>query len=86
MFYVLTKEDCSWCDKAKFLLNKKGAPYGAFNYKSHPLFPFLMKSAGLTSVPQVWVDTPEGKVHVGGYQDLEDYFLYQEHELDKTND
>ena len=83
MFYILTKENCEWCDKAKFLLDKKGVPYGAFNYRTHPLFPFLMKSAGLSTVPQIWMQTPDGKVHIGGYQELEDYFTYQEVELEK---
>lgn len=83
MFYILTKENCQWCDKAKFLLEKKGVPYGAFNYRTHPLFPFLLKSAKLSTVPQIWADTPDGKVHIGGYQELEDYFVYQENELEK---
>jgi glutaredoxin len=83
MFYILTKENCSWCDKAKFLLEKKGVPYGAFNYRTHPLFPYLLKSAKLNTVPQIWADTPDGKVHIGGYQELEDYFVYQENELEK---
>ena len=84
MFYVLTKENCTWCDKAKHLLEKKGVPYGAFNYRTHPLFPYLLKSAKLTTLPQVWADTPDGKVHIGGFEELENYFIYQEHEMEKT--
>lgn len=81
MFYIMTKENCQWCDKAKFLLNKKGAPYGAFNYKTHPMFPLLMKKAGISTVPQIWVETPEGKTYIGGYEDLVTYFEYQENEM-----
>jgi len=81
VFYILTKENCTWCDKAKYLLEKKGVPYGAFNYKTHPLFPFLMKSSGFQTLPQIWVETPDGKLHIGGYQELEDYFIYQENEI-----
>ena len=82
MFYVLTKEDCQWCDKAKLLLEKKGVPWGAFNYKSHKLFPFLMKKAGISTVPQIWVETPIGKEYIGGYEDLVDWFEHQRTDID----
>ena len=82
MFYVLTKENCEWCDKAKFLLNKKGAPYGAFNYRTHPMFPLLMKKAGISTLPQIWVETPIGKEYIGGYDDLVDWFEHQRTDID----
>lgn len=77
MFLILTKDDCPWCDRAKALLEEREAPYGAFHYKDHPMLVPLMKKAGLKTVPQIWVDTPDGKHYIGGYEDLVDWLKAQ---------
>lgn len=77
MFTILTKDNCPWCDRAKALLEERKAPYGAFHYKEHPMIALLMRKAGLTTVPQIWVETPEGKTYIGGYEDLVDWLKTQ---------
>lgn len=78
MFYILTRDDCSWCDKAKALLDERGASYKTYNYKEHPMIFMLMKHSGLRTVPQIWWDTPGGKDFIGGFTDLEEFFQAQD--------
>ena len=74
MFYLITKTDCPWCDKAKELLQQREAPFGAFHYNEHPMIVKLMSKAGLKTVPQIWC---EGE-YIGGYENLVEWF--QQHE------
>ena len=76
MFYVLTKDECPWCDSVKELLTKRGSPFETFDYKSHKLIPMLMVRAGINTVPQVWVEKPKGKTYIGGFENLEQYLEY----------
>lgn len=69
MYYILTKEDCPWCDKAKDLLEKNGEAYKAFLYYDNQMFIRLMMKANLRTVPQIWHETD----HIGGYEALELY-------------
>lgn len=78
MFYILTRDNCEWCDKAKALLDERGAKYEAYNYKDHKMILPLMKFAGMKTVPQIWWDTPAGKDYIGGYEDLVDFFKSQD--------
>ena len=66
MFYMITKDDCPWCDLAKELLQQREAPFGAFHYSEHPMIVKLMFKAGIKSVPQIWY---EGE-YIGGYENL----------------
>jgi len=70
MFYILTKDNCSWCEKAKELITDLGETYKELNIKDSPIVVLLVKKAGLTTVPQIWVDTPDGKEYVGGGLEL----------------
>lgn len=69
MFYIITRENCSWCDKAKEELNNRGEAVMAFLYTDHPMIVKLMGKAGLKTVPQIW---HEG-TYIGGYTDLCSY-------------
>ena len=69
MFYIITREDCSWCDKAKEALNNRGEPYGAFLYTEHPMIVKLMAKSKLKTVPQIWHENQ----FVGGYAELYEY-------------
>lgn len=65
---VLGKPRCSYCTKAKHLLEDAGIP---FIYKdvTKPASIMLkrwMDVEGLTTVPQIWVDGE----HIGGYDEL----------------
>jgi len=71
MYYILTREDCEWCEKAKALLEEDGEGFRAFLYTEHPLIVKLMFKAGLKTVPQIWHNGD----HVGGYEALELYLL-----------
>ena len=66
MFYMITKDNCLWCDLAKELLQQRKAPLGVFHYNEHPMIVKLMFKAGIKSVPQIWY---EGE-HIGGYENL----------------
>jgi len=70
MFYILTKDNCSWCEKVKELITDLGETYKELNIKDSPIVVLLVKKAGLTTVPQIWVDTPEGKEYLGGCLEL----------------
>jgi hypothetical protein len=41
-----------------------------------------MKKAGVSTVPQIWVETPIGKEYIGGYEDLVDWFEHQRTDVD----
>jgi glutaredoxin len=74
MFHIITKPDCPWCDKAKELLNEKGIGFTAYLYNDHPMIVKLMFTSGLKTVPQIW----HNSTHIGGYEDLEDWLLYND--------
>jgi len=75
MFYILTRDDCPWCDRAMEALNNRGEAITAFLYLEHPMIVKLMGKADLKTVPQIW---HEGQ-YVGGYTELLEYL----EELDK---
>lgn len=69
-FFIVTKLDCPWCDKAKELLNRHGLTYTAVVVNNkHELWSYFPEAS---TVPQI-VDQREQQVHVGGYQELENY-------------
>ena len=76
-FLILSKEDCVWCDKAKALIKEKGDTYTEVDYKTNPVIVLLMKKSSIKTVPQIWVDTPNGKEYIGGYKDLDKFFHKQ---------
>ena len=65
---VYTTGYCPYCDRAKRLLEKKGAAYEEINVMGKPSLRDEMreKAGGRTSVPQIWI----GATHVGGCDDL----------------
>ena len=69
-YYIITREDCSWCDKAKETLNNRGEPYEALSYLDHPMFAKFMVAAKMKTVPQIWHDNE----YIGGYAELRKYF------------
>jgi len=69
MYYIITREDCSFCDRAKELLKKRGDSFEAHLYTDHPMIKKLMMRAGLDTVPQIWYKG----TYIGGYEDLTQY-------------
>ena len=80
MFTIITKDNCPWCDKAEKLIISKGQGGVFIHYLDNPAIKHLMKKAGLKTVPQIWVDTPDGVTYIGGYEDLVNWFETHEAE------
>lgn len=75
LFYLITKSDCIFCDRAKELIEANGDRYQAYPYTDHVTIKFLMRYGSLKTVPQIW--TGEG-AYVGGYDDLVAYYKTNE--------
>lgn len=69
MYYILAKEDCVWCDKAKQFLKDNNEDFVVYDYKEHPMIVKLMFEAVLKTVPQIWYNN----MHIGGYEALVDW-------------
>ena len=64
---IYTRDWCSYCARAKRLLDAKGALYQEIDIEGRPeLEAEMRRKAGRTSVPQIWI----GDTHVGGCDDL----------------
>ena len=61
--FLLTKPTCTFCDKVKDVLSKKGYKYQEIDYAGNPNYRNGDKK--WTTVPQVFFDTK----HIGGYQE-----------------
>lgn len=70
MYYMISKPDCKWCDKAKELLKQQNEDVVVYDYQEHPMIVKLMFEAALKTVPQVWYNG----THIGGYEDLVEWF------------
>lgn len=69
-WYIIGREDCPWCDRAKDELEKRGETYEYHNYSENPMFLKLMFAAQMKTVPQIWY----GGRYIGGYDDLVEFF------------
>jgi glutaredoxin len=63
-YYIISKDDCHWCDEAIKLL--EGETVEVFHFNQHPMLLKLMDHAKLRTVPQIWVNDH----YIGGYQEL----------------
>jgi glutaredoxin 3 len=75
---IYTKAFCSYCARAKRLLDEKGAEYEEFDitFGGDRRAEMLSRANGRTTVPQIFI----GGRHVGGSDDL--YALDREGGLD----
>lgn len=73
---------CSYCDRAKALLARKGLPFTEIRVDEDPASrdEMLRQSGGRRTVPQIFV----GERHVGGFDDL--YALDRKGELDSLTE
>jgi glutaredoxin len=69
MYYILTRNDCDYCEKAKQLLVDDRVPYSQTNILADPVIIKLMIVAGLKTVPQIWCENE----HIGGYNELREH-------------
>jgi len=64
---VYSSDYCPYCSRAKQLLSSKKVAFDEIVVDGKPqLRSEMIKKAGRTSVPQIWI----GSVHVGGCDDL----------------
>lgn len=67
MITVYSKNNCSFCDRAKALLTSKDIPFKTVTMEEHPAAREFLMDQGLRSVPQLFND---GVLMPGGYQGL----------------
>ena len=63
---VYTKENCSFCERAKFLLQRLKIPYDEKKLHTQDEFMKLKSETGWMTFPQIFIN---GKL-IGGFQDL----------------
>ncbi len=64
---IYTKPHCPYCERAKALLNRKGAEYREIVASDDPeLRAEMNKRSGRSTYPQIFIDD----LHVGGCDDL----------------
>lgn len=72
MLYVIyTKEDCSFCVKAKALLKKKGIYAMEMNIDEDFEALEWFVGQGLKTVPQIFTVDDKVRTHIGGFTELE---------------
>lgn len=69
MYYILTRENCQYCDKAKDVLDENGEDYQVFSISDSPVYVRLMIKADLKTVPQIWHNAD----YIGGYDQLKEH-------------
>jgi glutaredoxin len=67
MITVYSKNECSFCDRAKQLLESRGVEYKEINVSEHPEAREYLLEQGLRSVPQIYRGTT---LIPGGYQGI----------------
>jgi glutaredoxin 3 len=64
-FTIYTGPNCTWCTRAKNFMNQKLIPY-----EEKTVAELKERMPEARSIPQLFV----GDEHIGGYQELVDYF------------
>jgi glutaredoxin len=67
MITLYSKSNCSFCDRAKALLESKDIPFKTVTMEENPDAREYLMDQGLRSVPQLFND---GVLMAGGYQGL----------------
>jgi glutaredoxin 3 len=72
---VYSKPACVYCDKAKALLKRLGYEYTEKVVTKDISLPELFEELGkqVRTIPQIVID----KKHIGGYNELTEYFMEQ---------
>ena len=75
MITVYSKPNCTYCEKAKYLLKSLGLEYEEKIVTKDLSIDELYKALGkqVRTIPQIVID---GK-HIGGYNELKEYFADQ---------
>ena len=72
---IYSKPSCVFCDKAKALLTRLGYEYTEKVVSKDISLPDLFEELGkqVRTIPQIVID----KKHIGGYNELTEYFMEQ---------
>ena len=71
---IYTTATCPWCQRAKVLMDKEGIEYTEVDVTSSRQKQIeMMQRSGRQSVPQIFF----GETHIGGYDDLVNWFEVQ---------
>lgn len=77
-YTVISRPNCSWCDKAADLLYEEGIEYDVVDIYEEPWVRTLLLQTELTTVPQVF---DNNGFLIGGYEELAQHInnldLYQ---------
>ena len=75
---IYSSYNCSYCDRAKKLLEEKNISYREINIQDDPAEREVMlrKANGRRTVPQIFIN----EVHIGGFQEL--YKIVMEQNLE----
>lgn len=66
-FLIFTKYRCSYCDRAKILIEQKGYEYDSINIEDNNNIDLLLKmNKNARTMPQIFIDDKL----IGGYTDL----------------
>lgn len=76
MFVIVTKSNCTWCDKAKDLLADWEIFFSEISVDHNDELRTILKAFGQTTVPQIFF----GTTHIGGYTELVTYLDQKEHD------
>ena len=70
-FLIFTKYRCSYCDRAKILIEQKGYEYDSINIVDNNNIDLLLKmNKNARTMPHIFIDDKL----IGGYTDLVKYF------------
>lgn len=67
MYTVISRPNCTWCDKAMDLLYETGIDYESVDLTIDPWVRTLLLKTDLTTVPQVF---DHNGILIGGYEEL----------------
>jgi glutaredoxin len=73
VIYIITKEDCPWCEKLDDYLDiyeEEDFTRQHLYIEDHPYLRNILKENGYVTVPQVW----HNETHIGGYKEATEYF------------
>lgn len=74
-YVVYGKDNCSFCNKAKALLEKLNAQFDYLTLgKDYTREELLELAPDAKTVPQIWFDVNGELFHIGGYTELENHF------------
>lgn len=79
-YHVIATSICPWCDRAKQLLETRGAEFYIDNLEAQPeLLTEMKNKMNHNTVPMIWEISETGdKKFIGGYSDLVQYFMKEQ--------